>query len=72
MFNDLDAETTGMINPIFKFMGKQGNMGSPIIEQEIQNHKNKLNNLISKLITILIILRTLYFIINYKILLFNF
>ena len=39
MFNNLDNDfinTTGMTNPI--------------IEEEIQNHKNKLNDLITKLI----------------------
>ena len=48
MFNNFDDDfSTGMTNPIFKIMGE---MGSPIIEEEIQNHKNKLNNLITKLI----------------------
>ena len=53
MFNKLDddfLDTTGMPNPIFKIMGNSEEMGSPIIEEEIQNHKNKLNNLITKLI----------------------
>ena len=53
MFNKLDddfLDTTGMPNPIFKIMGNAAKMGSPIIEEEIQNHKNKLNNLITKLI----------------------
>ena len=53
MFNKLDddfLDTTGMQNPIFKIMGNAAKMGSPIIEEEIQNHKNKLNNLITKLI----------------------
>ena len=53
MFNKLDddfLDITGMPNPIFKIMGNAAKMGSPIIEEEIQNHKNKLNNLITKLI----------------------
>ena len=40
------ADTTSMQNPIFKIMG----MGSSITEEEIQNHKNKIKNLITKLI----------------------
>ena len=48
--NDNFLDTNSMINPIFKIMGNEGNMGSPIIEQEIQNHKDKLKDLISKLI----------------------
>ena len=50
IFNDNFLETTGMINPIIKIMGNSEKMGSPIIEEEIKNHKNKLNNLITKLI----------------------
>ena len=53
MFNNLNdnfLDINSMINPIFKIMGNEGNMGSPIIEQEIQNHKDKLKDLISKLI----------------------
>ena len=44
MFNNSDDSE--MENPIFKIMG----MGNSITEEEIQNHKNKLKNLISKLI----------------------
>ena len=51
MFNNFDDDfSTGMTNPIFKIMGNSEEMGSQIIEEEIQNHKNKLNNLITKLI----------------------
>ena len=40
-----------MQNPIFKIMAQQDQMmGSSITEEEIQNHKNKIKNLISKLI----------------------
>ena len=46
-FDDL----TSLENPIFKIMAQQDQMlGSSITEEEIQNHKNKLKNLISKLI----------------------
>ena len=44
MFNNSDDSE--MENPIFKIMG----MGNSITEEEIQNHKNKLKNLITKLI----------------------
>ena len=41
----------GKVNPIFEIMCQQNNMMSgPMTEQEIQKHKNKLNQLISKLI----------------------
>ena len=51
MFNNFDDDfSTGMTNPIFKIMRNSEEMGSQIIEEEIQNHKNKLNILISKLI----------------------
>ena len=53
MFNKLDddfLDTTGMPNPIFKIMAQQAQiLGSSITEEEIQNHKNKLKNLITKL-----------------------
>ena len=42
--------TTAFQNPIFKLMAQDQMMGSSITEEEIQNHKNKLKNLISKLI----------------------
>ena len=46
-FDDL----TSLENPIFKIMAQQDQMlGSSITEEEIQNHKNKLKNLISNLI----------------------
>ena len=46
-FDDL----TSLQNPIFKIMAQQDQMlGSSITEEEIQNHKYKLKNLISKLI----------------------
>ena len=45
------ADTTSMQNPIFKIMAQQAQiLGSSITEEEIQNHKNKLKNLITKLI----------------------
>ena len=47
MFNNFD-DTTTFQNPIFGMMRQQ--MGNPITEQEIQNHKNRLNRLITKLI----------------------
>ena len=41
----------GKVNPIFEIMCQQNNMMSgPMTEQEIQKHKNRLNQLISKLI----------------------
>ena len=47
MFNNFD-DTTTLSNPMFNNMPQQ--FGSPITEQEIQNHKNRLNKLIAKLI----------------------
>ena len=49
MFNNFD-DTTTFQNPIFGMMPQQ--MGNPITEQEIQNHKNRLNRLITRLINI--------------------
>ena len=44
------ADTTSLQNPIFKIMAQQAQiLGSSITEEEIQNHKNKLKNLITKL-----------------------
>ena len=49
-FNN-NPDTKVEINPLFAMMCQQNSMmGSPITEQEIQNHKNKLTDLISKLI----------------------
>jgi len=47
MFNNFD-DTTTLQNPMSNMMPQQ--FGSPITEQEIQNHKNRLNRLITKLI----------------------
>ena len=47
MFNNFGNDISFQ-NPMINTMNQQ--MGSPITEQEIQNHKNKLNDLITKLI----------------------
>ena len=47
MFNNFD-DTTTLQNPMSYMMPQQ--FGSPITEQEIQNHKNRLKRLITKLI----------------------
>jgi len=45
------SDTTGMQNPIFKMMGFQGDiMSNNVTEKEILRHKNKLKDLINKLI----------------------
>ena len=47
MFNNFD-DTTTLQNPMFSMKPQQ--FGNPITEQEIQNHKNRLNRLITRLI----------------------
>ena len=47
MFNNFD-DTTTLQNPMFSMKPQQ--FGNQITEQEIQNHKNRLNRLITRLI----------------------
>ena len=45
----MNMNNMGMFNPMFDFMNGRGGQAT---EQEIERHKNKLNNLTSKLINI--------------------